>query len=204
MTKRIRAHLRSNVVAYTALFFALSGSAVALQGHNSVFSDDIKNGEVKRGDIAVNSINAGRLAADSVRTEKVLDETLGSSDLGPDSVGGSEIIDDSVASAEIAPGVVGADELDSVHEHFGTATNITDTTAHDGAYSTGTQSVSCGTGEDLLSVSVDWTATGGHNELVFSGVNSITRGEPDTAIVKVAYDGGATTATLQPAATCIF
>src|SRR4029079_11360960 len=113
--------------------------------------------------------------ADAVRTEKVLDETLGSSDLGPNSVGSSEIVDDSVGSAEIASGIVGADELDSVHEHFGSVTNITDGTAHDGSDATATAPVSCGNGADLLSATVDWTNRAGHNEAVFTGVDSITR-----------------------------
>jgi hypothetical protein len=232
---RFRNHIRSNVVGYIAIFlFAMSGTALALDGSNTVFSDDITNGEVKAADIgngevgsvdlANDGIVSADLADDSVNTNKivdgavrssdiannqvqsadVLDETLTSADLGLNSVGASEIVDDSVGSAEIAPGIVGADELDSVHEHFGSATDITDGTAHDGAYATSTQSVSCGAGEDLLSVSVDWTASGGHNELMFSGVDSISRGEPDSAVVRVAYDGGASTATYQPVATCIF
>ena len=40
------------IVALVALFVALGGSAVALQGHNSVRSDDIKNGQVKEPDLA--------------------------------------------------------------------------------------------------------------------------------------------------------
>lgn len=116
----------------------------------------------------------------------------------------AKIAPDSVGSSEIAPGIVGADELDGIHEHLGAATNITDTTAHDGSYTLGTANVSCGAAEDLLSVLVDWTATGGHNERHFVGVSSITRGEPDTATVEVSYDGGATTATFQPVAICIF
>jgi len=37
----VLAHLRRHAVAYLALFVALSGSALALQGVNSVKSDDI-------------------------------------------------------------------------------------------------------------------------------------------------------------------
>jgi hypothetical protein len=39
------------VVALIALFAALGGSAVALSGHNSVRSDDIRNGQVKPADL---------------------------------------------------------------------------------------------------------------------------------------------------------
>jgi hypothetical protein len=134
----------------------------------------------------------------------IADNAVTAAKIAPDAVTASEIAADSVGSSEIAPGIVGAEELDTVHEHFGPATDITDTTAHDGAYSISQASVSCGVGEDLLSVSVDWTAGGGHNERNFVGVTSIVRGEPDTATVEVNYDGGATTATYQPVATCIF
>ncbi len=40
------------IVASLALFVALGGTATALHGHNSVFSDDIKNGQVKAADLA--------------------------------------------------------------------------------------------------------------------------------------------------------
>ena len=49
--KSIRAHLRSNVVAYLALFFALSGTAYAL-GTNTVGSKQIKNGTIQVADIS--------------------------------------------------------------------------------------------------------------------------------------------------------
>jgi hypothetical protein len=53
MSKAIRNHIRSNLIGYIALFFALStGSAVALNGSNTVFSDDIVDGQVKSPDLA--------------------------------------------------------------------------------------------------------------------------------------------------------
>ena len=49
---RIGNHIRSNVVGYIALFaFAMSGTASALDGSDTVFSDDIVNGEVQSPDI---------------------------------------------------------------------------------------------------------------------------------------------------------
>jgi hypothetical protein len=46
-------HFRSNVVGYIALFcFAITGTAYALPGTNSVNSGDIKNRQVKRVDLA--------------------------------------------------------------------------------------------------------------------------------------------------------
>jgi hypothetical protein len=50
--RRIRQHLTyANVMATIAVFLVLSGgTAVALSGRNTVFSDDIVNGQVKRSD----------------------------------------------------------------------------------------------------------------------------------------------------------
>ncbi len=205
----------------------LAGGAVTTNklANNAVTTAKIANGAVtndKLGDLAVTTskieaqaVGPGKLRDDAVSSVKVLDESLAATDLGPESVGSSEIATDAVGSSEIAAdsvgsseiqtGVVGADELDTVHEHFGPATNITDGVAHDGAYASGQATVACGLGEDLLSVSVDWTNTGGHNELVTSGVQVIDRTtDPETATVLVAYDGGAAQATFVPVATCIF
>src|SRR5262245_38917363 len=46
-------HLRRQWIGVLALFLVLSGGgAYALSGHNSVSSDDIKNGQVKAADLA--------------------------------------------------------------------------------------------------------------------------------------------------------
>jgi hypothetical protein len=198
MSKRIANHLRSNVVGYVGVFLALSGVAYAGTA-NSIVSGDIVNGEVKHPDIASNN----------VRSAEVINDTfagggLAAVDLAADSVGSSEIAADTVGSSEIAPGVVNSDELATVHEHFGAATNIADGTAHDGLYATSTSTVSCGAGEDLLSVSVDWSNLAGHGEVMTSGVDVINRGtDPQSATVRAAFDGGAGPATYQAVATCI-
>lgn len=80
-TSRVRQHLRSNAVAYVALFFALSGSAYALQGKNSVDSGDIRNGQVKTRDVA-NDTGKGAL-----RGIDVASDTLTGSDIDEGSLG---------------------------------------------------------------------------------------------------------------------
>jgi hypothetical protein len=45
-------HLRSHVVGYVAIFLALTGTAVALPGKNTVDSGDIRNGQVKPSDLS--------------------------------------------------------------------------------------------------------------------------------------------------------
>lgn len=181
----------------------------------AITKEKIKNLAVVTKKIADAAVTNAKLAPDAVTSDKVLLDTLTAADLAPDSVGASEIaanavgaseiVDDSVGSAEIAPGVVGADELDTIHEHLGPATNITDVTAHDGSYALSSSTVSCGVNEDLLSVSVDWTATAGHNERNTVGVATINRAvNPQTATVEVNFDGGAGPATYRAVATCIF
>ena len=64
-------------VAFVALVAALSGTAVALPGKNSVDSgdikkgavrsSDIKNGQVKRGDIRKNAVDSGKVRNGSLR-----------------------------------------------------------------------------------------------------------------------------------------
>ena len=112
MGSRIGDHLRSNVVGYIAIFlFATGGTAIALDGSNTVFSDDIVNGEVSAKD----------LGPDSVGSSEVANNSLTAKDLGPDSVGSTEVANnslnakdlgkDSVGADEIATGAVGSDEI---------------------------------------------------------------------------------------------
>lgn len=61
----------STVLAGAALFVALSGTAIATVGLNSVRTQHIKDGEVRRADIRNNAVNAA----------KVADGSLGVSDL---------------------------------------------------------------------------------------------------------------------------
>jgi hypothetical protein len=170
----------------------------------AVTSDKLADGSVIALKLGNGAVTTVKLLDAAVTNPKIANDAVTATKIAADSVGSSEIAANSVGSSEIVSNVVGAEELDTVHEHTGPATNITDTTAHDGSYSVQTANVSCGVGEDLLSVSIDWTASGGHNERNFLGVSSITRGEPDTATVEVNYDGGATVATFVPVATCIF
>ncbi len=49
------------VVAFVALLAALSGTAVALPGKNTVDSGDIKKANVKKSDIAKNAVISGKV-----------------------------------------------------------------------------------------------------------------------------------------------
>jgi hypothetical protein len=104
---RIRQHLRSNVVGYIALFFALStGSAVALGGTDTVQSDDLGPGaQVKAPDVAANAVLSDDIVDNQVQSADVRDDTLSqgglqATDLAPNSVGGSEVINGSLSPAD--------------------------------------------------------------------------------------------------------
>ena len=142
MGSMVSDHFRSNVVGYIALFFVLTGgTAYALDGANTVFSDDIVNGEVKNGDIQAGAIGSGKiadggvlnmdLAANAVGGDKVADASLTGADLADRSIGGqkigaetlagvnisdgslfgADIANDAIGSADIGTGAVGSSEL---------------------------------------------------------------------------------------------
>ena len=111
MSTRIRNHLRDNVIAYVALFFALTGSAAALTGQNTVFSDDITNGQVKSADIGAAEVKSPDIFNSGVKTADIADGHVRSPDIQDDAVGSSEIAQDAVDSSEIAANAVGSSEI---------------------------------------------------------------------------------------------
>ena len=68
MLSRIRSRLTyANVVATLGLFLVLSGgTAVALTGSNTVFSDDIVNGQVKGVDVLDGTLTGGDVKESSL------------------------------------------------------------------------------------------------------------------------------------------
>ncbi len=103
MSRRIRAHLRSNVVGYLALFcFAMSGTATALDGTNTVFSDDLVNGEVKSVDIATGGVAAVDIANDSVGSAKILPESVQTTDIAMGAVRSPDVLDNALTAADVA------------------------------------------------------------------------------------------------------
>jgi hypothetical protein len=65
------------VVALIALFVALSGTAAALSGSNTVQSDDLGPGaQVKAPDVAANAVNSADVAIDSLTGADILESTL--------------------------------------------------------------------------------------------------------------------------------
>ena len=111
MSRRIAAHLRSHVVAYVALFFALTGSAAALSGQNTVFSDDITNGQVKTADIGTGEVRSPDILEGGVKTSDIADGHVRSADIATDAVGSPEIADNAVSSPKIAANAVDSSKI---------------------------------------------------------------------------------------------
>jgi hypothetical protein len=74
-------------VAFIALLAALSGTAVALPGKNTVDSGDIKKAAVKRGDIARNAVNGGKVQNGSLTGADARDDSLTGADIQESSLG---------------------------------------------------------------------------------------------------------------------
>jgi hypothetical protein len=64
-----RDHIRTNVVAYVALFVALSATAYALPGGNTVDSGDVKAGQVKTRNLGRFWVTGSKLALSSAGAE---------------------------------------------------------------------------------------------------------------------------------------
>ena len=69
----LRSHLTyANVISTLCLFLVLGGgSAVALSGTNTVFSDDIVDNEVKTADVRNDTLTGGGLAAADLKPSSV-------------------------------------------------------------------------------------------------------------------------------------
>jgi len=93
----IRDHIRSNIVGYVALFVALGGGTAFAA--DTVFSEDIVDGQVKTNDIS----NSNGVRSADVRDDTAAGGGLAAVDLAPDSVAGSEIAADAVDFGELAP-----------------------------------------------------------------------------------------------------
>jgi hypothetical protein len=123
------------VVGYIALFLVLSsGTAYALNGHNTVFSDDIVNGEVKTGDLKTGAVNSAKVLDDSLTADDLAPSSVGFSEIDPSAFFSGDISNDGgsqlqittggVDSSDIASSAVGAAELGSITQVDATSASI--------------------------------------------------------------------------------
>ena len=96
----------ANVVSSICLFLVLTGGAAyALDGSNTVFSDDIVNGEVRVADIGQGQVAADEVAANAVRASEIADGQVGAAEIATAAVRTDEVRNGQVQAEDLAPGV---------------------------------------------------------------------------------------------------
>lgn len=110
-SERVRRHLQSHVVAYLALFVALSGSALALPGKNSVKSNDIKRGAVKGRAIAEGAVKKAKLRDAAVTAAKLDAAAVTGAALADGAVTAPKLAQDSVTRQKIVQGTINGGKL---------------------------------------------------------------------------------------------
>jgi hypothetical protein len=94
--------LRSNVIAYVALFAALSGTAIAAAPRNSVTSKSIKNGAVHKADVGANAVDGSKVEDSSLTGEDVANNSLKGVDInGPTLTGVDADTLNGISSADL-------------------------------------------------------------------------------------------------------
>jgi hypothetical protein len=99
MLRKLRPRLSyANVIATIALFLALGGGAyaAATAAKNSVTSRSIKDGQVKRQDLAARAVTNTRIGPNAVSNSKI----------GPNAVSSDKIADNAVTTTKLADGSV--------------------------------------------------------------------------------------------------
>lgn len=99
----------ANVMSTIAVFLALGGGVA--YAANTIFSEDIVDGEVKSADLGAGAVTGGKLGANTVSTNKILDGGVALADLAGDSVDGSKVLDSSLSALDLSFNSVGSDEI---------------------------------------------------------------------------------------------
>jgi len=130
--RKLRTLIAQQWVGMIALFLVLcTGSAYALAGSNTVFSDDVANdnfnsptegqgglvasdlraGSVGSSEVANGSLTGTDVSDNAIAAADVTDGSLTGTDVRDNTVGGADITNDSLGSADIASGGVTSAEL---------------------------------------------------------------------------------------------
>jgi hypothetical protein len=102
ISTRIRAAVRHQWAGLIALFLVLTGgSAYALDGSNTVFSDDIVDGEVKEADVGQGAVASPEVKNDSILPGDVAPNSLTSGRIADGSLTGADVANNSLKGADI-------------------------------------------------------------------------------------------------------
>jgi hypothetical protein len=100
---KFRGHLRSHVVAYVALFFALSGTALAAKP--LITGGDVQDGSLTGADVQDNSLTGTDVLESSLSGltgTQVQDESLTGADVQDDSLRGADVDESSLGAVPVA------------------------------------------------------------------------------------------------------
>jgi hypothetical protein len=116
--REVLTHVRSNVVAYVALFAALGGTAYAgseISGgdvrNNSLTGKDVRNGSLTGADEKDGSLKGADIADGSIGGADVANGAIGAAQLANGAVGSAQVADGAIGSAQLADGYVGKGDL---------------------------------------------------------------------------------------------
>jgi len=99
------------VVAYTALFASLGGTAVALESASvtsreiatgAVRSPEIATGAVKRSEVKTGAVGSAEIRTDAVRAREIRSGAVSADEIASDAVGTSELFDGGVTAPKLA------------------------------------------------------------------------------------------------------
>jgi hypothetical protein len=106
VSERIGRHLRGNVVGYVALFVALTGTAVAIPGHDNVKSKNLATGAVKSKAIAKGAVKSSKLQNGAVNNQAVASGAISSTKLAAGAVVTNTLGNSAVTSEKLADNAV--------------------------------------------------------------------------------------------------
>src|SRR5262245_60064197 len=115
MHEQVADHIRSNVVGYVALFFALTGGvawATHPGGADTISTADIQNGQVTNPDIGANAVASGKIQDQQVKNA---DLGLGASSSNTIADGGIQNVDvqnNTLTGAEVNDNSLTGDDVD--------------------------------------------------------------------------------------------
>jgi len=115
MHKQVADHIRSNVVGYVALFFALTGGvawATHPGGANTISTGDIQNGQVTNPDLGANAVASGKIQDQQVKNA---DLSVGASSSNTIADGGIQNVDvqnNTLTGAKVNDNSLTGDDVD--------------------------------------------------------------------------------------------
>ena len=132
MIATLLAHLRSQWMGALALLLVLTGgTAYALDGSNTVFTDDLVNGDVKVADIgqgavateeiANNQVKAADIGDGEVKSADIANGQVGSADIGAGEVKSGNVANDNLTGGDIAGNSLKGADIDEATLDIGDA-----------------------------------------------------------------------------------